>query len=174
MKRLTTSVRVFAALLGLLAGVPSHADPAPEYKMKAAFLYNFVQLTEWPKATDTWLRVCIIGQDPIGEALQGIEGAEVNGRYIKVIRLSNLADANACEALYLGDSEPFDIKSALDRLGESPVLTISDNLDMEKSGVMITMFPASRRLVFNVNAESAKRAHLTLSSRLLRLAKHVD
>lgn len=174
MKRLNIYDRLFVALLGLLTALTSDAEPATEYKMKAAFLYNFVQLTEWPKANDTWLRLCIFGQDPIGEALQALDGAEANGRYIKIVRLSSVAAANTCETLYLGESEPIDIQNTLKKLGESPVLTISDNLDMVKSGVMITMFPESQRLVFRVNAESAKRAHLILSSKLLRLAKHVD
>ncbi|MES2014000.1 MAG: YfiR family protein [Pseudomonadota bacterium] len=163
-----------AMLLGLLVTITSRADSLPEYKMKAAFLYNFVQLTEWPKSSETLLRICVVGQDPIVEALQDIEGSEVNGRRIKVVQLPDVSGDSLCDALYLSESESIDVKGVISKLGESPVLTVSDNIDVAKSGVMISMFPMSKRLVFNVNAESAKRAHLTLSSRLLRLAKHVD
>src|SRR5450830_341199 len=166
--------RFFTTLLGLLVATTSYADPAQEYKMKTAFLYNFIQLTEWPKTTDTPLRLCIFEQDPISEALQGLEGVEAGGRRIKVIHLTSIDAANTCETLYLGEPEPDVIKNILSKLGESPVLTISDNMDLAKSGVMITMYPESRRLVFRVNIASTKHAHLTLSSRLLQLARHVD
>lgn len=173
MKRILFFCRpVVVILYGLLVATTGHAESLPEYKMKAAFLYNFVQLAEWPKSSEALLRLCVDEQDPIVDALREIEGYEVNGRHIKIVLLSNSSAGAGCDTLYLGESA--DVKSMLNKLGESSVLTVSDSIDSEKSGVMISMFPIGRRLVFSVNAESAKRAHLTLSSKLLRLAKHVD
>ncbi|MDI1362475.1 YfiR family protein [Methylotenera sp.] len=160
-----------ASLLGLPLVQSCQADPAPEYKLKAAFIYNFILLTEWPKTVNDSLRVCVIGKSAMDDAINEIDGTEANKRYIRIIRLQNFSNIEACEVLYLGDTDPLDIKNILNKLGELPVLTVSDNVDLVKSGVMINMFPDNRRLVFNVNVESAKHAHLTLSSRLVRLAK---
>lgn len=160
-----------ASLLGLPWSQSCQADPAPEYKLKAAFLYNFILLTEWPKTVNESLRVCIIGKSGMDDAMNDIDGTEANKRHIKIIHLSNFYNIDACEVLYLGETDLMDIQNILNKLGESPVLTVSDNLDLVKSGIMINMFPENRRLVFNVNIESAKHAHLTLSSRLIRLAR---
>ncbi len=160
-----------ASLLGLPWAQSCQADPAPEYKLKAAFLYNFILLTEWPKTANDSLRLCVIGKGGMDDAINDFDGTEANKRHIRVIHLLNYSNIDACEVLYLGETDSIDIQNILNKLGESPVLTVSDNLDLVKSGVMINMFPENRRLVFNVNVESAKHAHLTLSSRLVRLAK---
>lgn len=169
--KLLISKCFIASLLGLPWAQSCQADPAPEYKLKAAFLYNFILLTEWPKTVNDSLRLCVIGKNGIDDAINDIDGTEANKRHIRIIHVSNFSNIDACEVLYLGETDPLDIKNILNKLGESPVLTISDNLDLAKSGVMINMFPENQRLVFNVNVESAKRAHLTLSSRLVRLAR---
>lgn len=159
------------ALLGLTLAQSCQAESVSEYKLKAAFLYNFILLTEWPKTDNESLRVCVVGKNVIDDAINEIDGTEANKRYIRIVHLQNLSNIEACEVLYLGEVEQLDVKSIINKLGDSPVLTISDNLDFAKSGVMINMFPENRRLVFNVDVESAKRAHLTLSSRLVRLAR---
>ena len=160
-----------ASLLCLPLGQSCQANPAPEYKLKAAFLYNFILLTEWPNTVNDALRVCVIGKSGIDDAINDIDGAEANKRRIKIMHLSNFSNIDACDVLYLSEADSIDIQNILIKLGDSPVLTISDSLDLVKSGVMINMFPENRRLVFSVNVDSAKHAHLTLSSRLVRLAK---
>jgi hypothetical protein len=172
LKRFTLR-RVSAALLGWLMVLTCHADPVPEYRMKAAFLYNFALFTEWPKTTDTSLRLCIFSSEPLGEALAEIEGHEVNGLKLRVVHLSNASAARSCQILYLGESVRADVKNILRELGDAPVLTVSDVEDLAKSGIMLNVFPVGRRLAFEVYAEPVKRAHLTLSPRLLRLARSV-
>jgi len=168
-------MRKLLFIILLLLSMPlAVASPVPEYTMKAAFLYNFASLTEWPLKTGDSVRLCVVGQDPISTALKEIDNRFVNGKALQVVHLSDLSLAKECQILYLSEFEVADIKVILGELGDAPVLTVSDNLDMEKSGIMITMFSDSQRLAFSVNATSAKRAHLTLSSKLLRLAKHVD
>jgi hypothetical protein len=165
-----------ATMLGLLLTQSCKAEPASEYKLKAAFIYNFIQLTEWPKTVDDSLRLCIGGLDPIADAINNINGAVANSKHIKIIRLLNNASASieGCEVLYLSEAAQFDIKRTLNKLGESPILTISDNMNLAKSGVMINMFPEGQRLVFSLNIEATKQAHLILSSRLIQLAKYID
>lgn len=168
------SIASCLGLCGLLFAQISHAEPASEYKVKAAFLYNFIQLTEWPKATEETLRLCLVGKNAIDDTIGEIDGNEANRRRIKVVRLEDYSNIDGCEILFFAEADQLDIRRILNKLGGSPVLTISDNLDAAKSGVMINMFPDDRRLAFSVNVESAKRAHLTLSSRLVRLAKYLD
>ena len=150
------------------------ADPVPEFRMKAAFLYNFVLYTEWPKAADPMFRLCVLSQDFLGESFSELEGQDVNGRKIHVIYLTSPLEARSCQALYLGEAERERVKIILRDLGDAPVLTVGDAEDMARLGVMIVMFPESRRLVFSLNAEPIRRARLAVSARLLRLARNVN
>ena len=42
------------------------ADEQPEYRLKTAFIYNFIMLTEWPAETGSTMQLCIQGADPFG------------------------------------------------------------------------------------------------------------
>ena len=56
--------------LGLLTYAPAaKSDDLPEYRLKAAFLYNFAAFTEWPADVGSTLNLCVYGQDPFGEDL---------------------------------------------------------------------------------------------------------
>jgi hypothetical protein len=55
----------------------------------------------------------------------------------------------------------------------SPVLTISDVDEFARSGGIAQFFVERGKMRFRVNLESAKRAQLQLSSRLLSLAELV-
>ena len=66
------SARILLALLclGLLTYAPAaKSDDLPEYRLKAAFLYNFAVFTEWPADVGSTLNLCVYGQDPFGEDL---------------------------------------------------------------------------------------------------------
>jgi|WetSurMetagenome_2_1015567.scaffolds.fasta_scaffold344814_2 hypothetical protein len=165
---------VSAALSGLLLAPACLADPVPEIRMKAAFLYNFALFTEWPDATGPLLRLCVLGQDFDAATFHEIDGQEVNGRKLHLVQLASADDARSCQILYVGESERARVQRILAQLNEAPVLTVSDDDEMAKSGIMIAMHLENRKMVFSVNAESVKRSHLNLSSRLLRLARKVD
>ena len=73
--------RSFLLTLATLAmSVALHAQPASsEYRIKAVFLFNFVQFVEWPPdafaSSTAPIVICVVGADPFGEALdQTVEG----------------------------------------------------------------------------------------------------
>ena len=66
------------------------------------------------------------------------------------------------------------MQSIVSSLRESPVLTVSDAEEFTKRGGIIQFFVESGKMRFRINARSAKRARLLLSSRLLALADVVD
>ena len=107
----------------LLSGVEASVRAAPvseaeetarEYKIKAAFLYNFAKFTEWPE--DQFedpaapLRVCVLGQDPFGEQLYSIAGKNVRGRQVAISSLSHLEGTDLCHLLFISVSEAMNLK----------------------------------------------------------------
>ncbi len=55
--------------ISLVSHIPtlSHANNISEYRIKAAFIYNFARFTQWPDDTDE-LKICIYGDDPFGSS----------------------------------------------------------------------------------------------------------
>jgi len=166
-------------LLGLLAAWPlglraQTSEAVPEYTMKAAYLYNFALLTTWPQpssASGQDFTLCFYGQDDFGPALDKLNGKDVNGQKIRVLRLGRPEEALRCQLIFINESNTSRLHRLASVLGNAPVLTVAD--DTLSQSVMISLTPQNQRLTFAINANAAKAANLQLSSKLMRLAAHV-
>src|SRR5205809_716880 len=94
--RLRPSLRAALALalpLGLatVVGAAAAAKSPTEHQVKAAFLYNFANFVEWPVAAlgppGSPLKVCVLGADPFGGALdEAFRDQVVQGRKVLIVR----------------------------------------------------------------------------------------
>jgi YfiR/HmsC-like len=162
-------------LISLSGQAPAQEMTAPEYHLKAVFLYNFAALTEWPSNTfstaDSPLTIGILGKDPFGSALQEVAKKPVNGRKIRILAFQDPVDVSGCQLLFISDSEKDRLPAVLARLSGQPILTVSDIDQFADNGGMIGLLKRKDRIRFEVNLDAARRARLTLSSRLLALGK---
>ncbi len=146
----------------------------PEYTLKAAYLYNFAQLTEWPAeaemAESEEFRVCSYGTEGWGDALEGLSGKEVASRSIRVRSVREPGEARQCDLLFIGEGDPRRAAWLIGSVRGMPVLTVSDSPGVD---AMLTILTEERRLAFRVNLHSARESKLRLSSKLLNLARHV-
>ena len=170
----------FGVIGGAAAQDDSQASPQDlerEYLIKAAFLYNFAKFTQWPDAAfggpQAPLRVCVLGADPFGTALDSIVGKSVRNREVVTARLAAGSDAGGCHLLFVAESEQDRLSGILEGLVAQPILTISDMTDFAKSGGMINLKVAENRIKFSINLGVARDAALNFSSRLLNLAEIV-
>ena len=157
---------------GLLQATCAFADPLPEYTVKAGYLYNFALLTEWPSdAAGKNLEVCLIGNDDFLPALQTLQGKMVNERRINIHMLANPSDAKECNVLFIAEVDRAEFALLKQEIAGLPILTVTDNEQLAKSGIVITLRPEHQRLVFAIDTNAAKAAKLNISARLLRLAQ---
>ena len=151
------------------------AEPAREYLIKAAFLYNFAKFTEWPAAAlpdESSVQVCVLGDDPFGPALESIDGKPIKGRALVVQRITAAEAARGCHVVFVSASEQERLTSVLQALDELPILTIADMPEFTRAGGIITLKTNQQQQVrFEINVAEAKRAGLRLSARLLNLAE---
>src|SRR5690606_23153749 len=71
---------VATCLCLLFCAQPRAADAElAEYQVKAAYLYNFITLTEWPAAIGANLPLCVYGPDPFGDDIDALAGKNVGG-----------------------------------------------------------------------------------------------
>jgi len=156
----------------------SLAAQQPPAALKAAFVYNFAKFADWPSAvlpTAGPFVLCVIDQTGMADALAEIvKGRSVGGHALLVHRVMPSDDLRSCHLLYVSG---FDAKRYLELLGplkDSAVLTISDCEEFAVLGGIANLFVDDHRIRFAINLESARRSKLTLSSRLLSLAKVVN
>lgn len=162
--------------LALAAATPSSAAAAGEavfneYQVKAAFIKNFVKFVEWPSRPSGGLTCCILGEDPF-DALKGPDDVG-GGRSLSYRRIGKLQDAEGCQILFVTRKEAKALPEILGALAGREVLTIGDGEGLAQGGLMLGLLLEEQKVRFEANLEPVRRAGLSISSRLLGLAKTV-
>jgi hypothetical protein len=155
--------------IALLA--PAGAPPAEdlEYRVKAAFLFNFLKFIEWPSAQSgsPWV-IGVLGHDPFGNVLDStVRGKVVNGRLVEVRRYARASDVKDCNVLFVGRAD-------YERLGtpvEQGLLTVGEAPGFLKSGGVINFYLEENRVHFEIHAAVARSVGLHVSSQLLKLGR---
>jgi hypothetical protein len=170
------STRMLASCLALalIAFAPAVlSDDLPEYRLKAAFLYNFALFTEWPADTNPTLNLCVYGRDPFGEEIDALQGKAVGDRHIAVRRVTSVNALSVCQIVFIADPSGDGISRVLSSLRGATVLTITDTPGAAKQGVALNMSVVKDKITFEANLTAARAANLKLSSKLLSLATEV-
>ena len=169
-------------LLGMVvhtSGVPTALaqSKADEYHVKAAFLFHFAQLVEWPDAPDqsgSSLLLCTLGDDPFhGELESTVEGKQIGSRVLRIRHLSEARVTRGCNMVFISRSENRHLAAILASLRNSPILTVGEADDFLASGGMVRFCLEGDRVRFEINREAAESARLKISSKLLLLARNV-
>jgi hypothetical protein len=160
--------------LALIAFAPAAlGDDLPEYRLKAAFLYNFALFTEWPADTGPTLNLCVYGRDPFGEEINALQGKPAGNRRIAVHRVTRVEGLTVCQVVFIADASGDGISRVLSALRGATVLTVADAPGAVKQGVALNMNVVEDKITFEANLTAARAANLKLSSRLLSLATEV-
>ena len=167
---------LFALAFFLLSSIPAKAQVSREYQLKAVFLYNFAQFTEWPTnalADDkSPIVIGIVGMDPFGGALeQTIRDENVGGHPLVVQHYPRPTDIKPCHILFFTQSENRHVGEILAAVKDKPVLTVCDMDNYLTSGVIIRFVLVNNKVHFRVNVEAARAANISISSKLLRVAE---
>jgi hypothetical protein len=177
----STGVIALLSFMLLVPGVPYAAGAQPatdEYKVKAAFLYHFAQLVEWPAsvpgAGDQSINLCIFADEPNRSELEDtLEGKLVGTRVLHVLLLSSPQSAQGCNMLFLSHDEVRRQAAILKILRGQPVLTVGESENFISDGGMIRLHIEEDKVRFDIDAGLADSSHLKISSRLLLLATSV-
>jgi YfiR/HmsC-like len=151
---------------------------ASEYQVKAVFLFNFAQFVDWPADAfanaDTPLVIGILGEDPFGSVLdRTVSNERLGKRQFQVRRYRSVDDIKHCQILFISRSVGTRTDTIVMSLGNRPILTVSDAEGFAQRGGMIRFVTQRNRIGLQLNLEAAQAAHLTISSKLLRVAEVV-
>ena len=172
--RMKTALHVLVGTLALLfCASQSAADSLAEYRIKAAFLANFVAFTEWPAEVGTTLNLCVYGPDPFGLELGKFQGRSVGGRSLAVTRVNSVDKLETCQIVFITRPVIDNLLRVLDTLSGKPVLTVADSPGAMRQGVALNLGTRQSRVIFEANLAAARGNGLNLSSKLLNLASEV-
>ena len=175
--RLRSLTRTVALVVGL-ASVSLAAEQrsaTAEDDIKAAFLFNFTKFVEWPASDPTQpFRLCTVAGPAFGSAVdRTVTGETAGGRPIRHVAPPNPDAARACQILFVGRLENDRIERWLSALRDAPMLVVGESRAAWDRGAHINFILEENRVKFDVNPDAASRAGLTVSSKLLRVARKV-
>ena len=171
----------FVSALILLVWVTRAAQAqtqTEEYRVKAALLFHFAQLVDWPPSAfasnSSGINLCTVGQDPFkGELETTLDGKSVDMRPVHIVHLKDLHDVAGCHLLFIGSSEEKRVPSVLMELGKAPVMTGGESDGFLEQGGMVRLDLEEGKIRFAINLDASDQAGLKISSRMLLLAKTV-
>ncbi len=156
----------------ILLALPSmtKAQTISEFEIKAVFIYNFTQFVQWPEKsferTDSPFVIGVLGDNVFGKYLEeAVAGERHQSRPIVVKYFASPGDVEFCQILYVGPSG--NIMSTNDR----PVLTVGEHENFMRQKGHLRFYWEGKKLRIEINQSAAAASGLTISSKLLHLAR---
>ena len=153
-------------------------DAPVETRIKAAYLFNFAKFVEWPAhafvETNSPIIVGLLGKDVFnGELQRSVQAKTIVGRSLIIRSFEVGDDFSTCHILFISPSEKRSLPRILERAKGKSILTVSDIDHFSDSGIggMIAFVRQQNTIKFEINPETAERAGLKVSSKLLQVAR---
>ena len=179
-RRLQLALAVIAALA--MTGVCARraaAEAALEYRVKAAFLYNFAKFVTWPDTAfgtpDAPVVFCVVGSDPFGDLLESTtKDRKVEGRSIEIRRLPQDAVLGGCHLVFTSELDSARMARVLQQATAAGALAIGESDDFLTRGGMVRLLVEEGKVRFDVSTRATDTVGLKVSSQLLKLAREVE
>jgi hypothetical protein len=184
-----------AALLVGLSAAPAwgETDSDKEYKVKAAFVLNFLKfidggrLNQAGDEANSPIVVGVLGKLPSTGALEELAGKEVKDRSIVVRRFRgfeecrtnsgtipeqhpDIGEIRKCHLLFVCPSEKAFLGRILPAVSTAGMLTVADTDGFLAAGGVINFVIKDKKVRFEINLAAGTREKLQIRSSLLRLA----
>jgi len=192
---------VLSTVLFLVLNTPkarAEAVPNKEQQIKAAFIYNFIKFVDWPEEkmadSNEPIIIGIIGSKDFVKAVEPLIRKKIKNRNISIKYFEDyeklkksqddddrqwnqkMESLKTCHLLMfcICDSVRIkDLSQIIKALKGSPVLTVGETAGFLEFGGIINFLMEDKKVRFEINVTAAKKNKLTISSKLLRLAKRV-
>jgi TonB family protein len=165
-------------LLSLQLLAPGQQQNATEDQVKAAYLFNFAKLAEWPRialpdaSSPLVIGVRGGGDDEFLNVLRAVIGGKIVGAHRLVVKPINSEEAmKSCQIVFFRVSERKHTQAAIEGLRQAGVLLVGEDESFLGQGGMINLVKAHGRIHFEVNPDALDRSEIHFSSKILALAK---
>ncbi len=161
--------------LCLVGQQPAIIDREPE--IKAAYLYNFGRYVDWPAGAigPREFVIGVVGESPTIAPLTTIaEKKKINDRTITVRRFRAEKDFQQCQLLFIPTGQdPKLVAAILKAAANTPTLVVGEESEFAIKHGHVGFYAAQNNVKFEINHQSAMKAGLRISAKLLSLGRIV-
>lgn len=155
---------------------PKMKDTDTTAIVKAAYIYNFAKLIDWPSANKEGnFIIGVYGTTNVyKELINKYSTKRIGTQDIEIRKLSDSPDVGSVHVLFVAHSNSKDLKAILNNLEFEPVLVITEMEGAINTGSVINFLVIDNNLKFELNVSEAKNRQLIVGSRLKDLAYKID
>ncbi len=175
-KRITTIILLMCSLVfSCLA-----QDDDMVKKLKIAYMERFARFINWPDSLefnqeDGNFVFGLIGNTDLSEELEEFFLThQIKKVPVRLVHFSDIEDLDACNLLFISESEKKNLNNILEMTTGKPILTISDTEGFCEAGVLINFFIEDELLKFEINKDAAQESGLSVSFMLFKKAKLIN
>jgi len=162
---------IFACLI--VFTINAQASSA-DYKLKAAYIYQFTKFAQWPETSfdnnKSPIVICVMGKSPFEKTLDSFSSRSSQNRSLKVEYLAKPENIADCHVVFVGQSLEKNLDNILLKLKNHSVLSVSDIDDFAMRGGIIGFVKKQRRVGIEINVTVSKSSGVMLSSKLLEVS----
>jgi TonB family protein len=153
-----------------------YAQAASEYQIKAAYLYNFAKLAQWPAevlpGSNSTLTFCVVGGDDdfVTVLRTTMAGKSIGAHSLTVKAASAASDLKSCQVVFLRASESARAPEVISDLRDSGALLVGEDGDFLASGGMVNLVLQDGKIRFQVNTSALERAHIQYDTSFFAMA----
>lgn len=174
-----------SALAGLVVAIASlclssHAfsrPPGGEAEVKAAVVFNVLQFVEWPAAklpAGSPLILCAFDGGRHAAALARYDGMRIRGAALSFRSIRRQPEQLAeCHAIFVEAGDPYALLKVSAAAHGLAILVIAEEDQAMQKGAGVGLSVAAGRVVIDINLATLRKVELSVSSKLLRLAREV-
>jgi len=171
----------------------SESGQPGEYRLKAAYLYNFIRFADWPaRAADSNdMKIAIISSEPLVVYFEPLKDKKVKNKKVLIRQLPSfekiqqlnktdkkefarqIESMKSSHILFISSSESAYIKDILSLIKNTNVMTVGETSNFLDDGGIINFLTEDNKLCFEINLEASDKAKIEFSSQLLQLARRI-
>lgn len=155
---------------------PEMKDTDTSAIVKAAYIYNFAKLIDWPSTSKEGnFIIGVYGTTNVyKELINKYSTKRIGTQDIEIKKLSDSPEVGSVHVLFVAQNNASNLKTILNNLQYEPVLIITESDGAIDAGSVINFLVIDNSLKFELNVSEAKNRQLIVGSRLKDLAFKID
>ena len=151
---------------------PTMKDTDTTSIVKAAYIYNFAKLIDWPSSNKKGnFIIGVYGQTNVyQELIKKYSAKRIGTQDIEIKKLSETPDVGDVHVLFIAKDRTKDLEAILNYIEFEPVLVITEENKTLNRGSVINFLIINNSLKFELNVGEAQNRQLIVGSRLMALA----
>jgi hypothetical protein len=151
---------------------PQLKDADTNAILKASFIYNFAKMIDWPAEEKQGnFIIGIYGKTTVyQELIKKYASKDIGNQRIEIKKLSESPETANVDLLYITKDKNEEISTISKKVGNKPILIITEKTGALKEGGVINFVIVDNHLKFEINLKEANKRKLIVGSRLKDLA----